>query len=110
MGLNAYGDQNAEGGPYKSVAQIWQEATEQGANYRTLSAKHRYNVVKTCSGDDFIPDSDLKKVKSIGQGSFASGADYRSGRSSFIPLQTSCLKCYCHSQSISVSTKAAWLL
>lgn len=72
MGLNAYGDQNAEGGPYKSVAQIWQEATEQGANYRTLSAKHRYNVVKTCSGDDFIPDSDLKKVKSIGQGSFAS--------------------------------------
>ncbi len=79
MGVNAYGDQHGDGdGPYKSVAQIWQEATEQGANYRTLSAKHRYNVVKNCSGDDFIPESDLKKVKSIGHGSFASGAGARS--------------------------------
>ncbi len=74
MGVNPYSDEYGDGeGPYKSVAQIWQEATQQGASYRTLSAKHRYNVVKNCSGEDFIPDSDLKKVKSVGQGSFASG-------------------------------------
>ncbi|DBB04448.1 TPA: hypothetical protein ACH3X1_012928 [Trebouxia sp. C0004] len=73
MGVNPYSDQYGDGeGPYKSVAQIWEEATQQGANYRTLSAKHRYNVVKNCSGVDFIPDSELKKVKSVGQGSFAS--------------------------------------
>ena len=74
MGVNPYSDEYGDGeGPYKSVAQIWQEATQQGASYRTLSAKHRYNVVKNCSGEDFIPDSDLKTVKSVGQGSFASG-------------------------------------
>lgn len=74
MGVNAYSDEYGDGeGPYKSVAQIWQEATQQGARYRTLSAKHRYNVVKNCSGEDFIPESELKKVKSVGQGSFASG-------------------------------------
>ena len=74
MGVNPYSDEYGDGeGPYKSVAQIWQEATQQGASYRTLSAKHRYNVVKNCSGEDFIPDSDLNKVKSVGQGSFASG-------------------------------------
>lgn len=75
MGVNPYSDEYGDGeGPYKSVAQIWEEATQKGASYRTLSAKHRYNVVKNCSGDDFIPDSDLKKVKSVGHGSFASGA------------------------------------
>lgn len=74
MGLNAYGDEfNDANGPYKSVAQIWEEATQQGANYRTLSAKHRYNVVKNCSGENFIPATELKKVKSVGHGSFASG-------------------------------------
>ena len=72
MGVDQYGETNGNG-PYKTVAQIWQEATEQGSNYRTLSAKHRYNIVKNCSGDDFIPESDLKKVKSVGHGAFASG-------------------------------------
>lgn len=71
MGVDQYGEANGNG-PYKTVAQIWQEATEQGSNYRTLSAKHRYNIVKNCSGDDFIPESDLKKVKSVGHGAFAS--------------------------------------
>ena len=75
MGVNAYGDEfNDANGPYKSVAQIWEEATQQGTNYRTLSAKHRYNVVKNCSGENFIPATELKKVKSVGHGSFASGA------------------------------------
>lgn len=73
MGVTPYGEDTA-GNQYKTVAQIWQEAAEQGANYRTLTAKHRYNVVKNCSGDDFISESELKKVKSIGKGSFASGA------------------------------------
>ena len=74
MGVDAYGQEVVDGaGPYKSVAQIWKEATEQGAKYRTLSAKHRYNVVKDCSGDDFITQSELRKVKSTGHGSFATG-------------------------------------
>ena len=72
MGVSPYGE-NTAGNQYKTVAQIWQEAAEQGANYRTLTAKHRYNVVKNCSGDDFISETELKKVKSIGKGSFASG-------------------------------------
>ena len=72
MGASPYGDGTADN-QYKTVAQIWQEASEQGANYRTLSAKHRYNVVKNCSGDDFIPENELKKVKSVGRGSFAYG-------------------------------------
>lgn len=72
MGVTPYGE-DTSGNQYKTVAQIWQEAAEQGANYRTLTAKHRYNVVKNCSGDDFIPESELKKVKSVGKGSFASG-------------------------------------
>ena len=72
MGVSPYGEDIA-GSQYKTVAQIWQEAAEQGANYRTLTAKHRYNVVRNCSGDDFISETELKKVKSIGKGSFASG-------------------------------------
>lgn len=72
MGASPYGEA-ATGSQYKTVAQIWKEASEQGSNYRTLSAKHRYNVVKNCSGDDFIPESEFKKIKSVGRGSFASG-------------------------------------
>lgn len=73
MSVDQYGDTNGAG-QYKTVAQIWQQATEQGSNYRILSAKHRYNIVKNASGDDFIPETDLKKVKSVGHGTFASGA------------------------------------
>ena len=72
MAVDQYGNANGTG-QYKTVAQIWQEATEQGSSYRTLSAKHRYDIVKNCSGDDFIPESELGKVKSVGKGSFASG-------------------------------------
>ena len=84
MGVSPYGE-DAAGNQYKTVAQIWQEAAEQGANYRTLTAKHRYNVVKNCSGDDFISESELKKVKSVGKGSFASGKPPLRPRS--IPFQ-----------------------
>lgn len=72
MGVSEYGLQQ-EQGPYKTVAQIWEEAAQQGSKYRTLTAKHRYNIVKDAAGDNFISKSDLKKVKTLGKGSFGTG-------------------------------------
>ena len=72
MGVSEYGLEQANG-PYKTVAQIWQEATEKGSKYRTLTAKHRYNIVKEAAGDNFIDRAELKKVKNLGKGSFGSG-------------------------------------
>lgn len=72
MGVTEYGLQQ-EQGPYKTVAQIWEEAAEQGSKYRTLTAKHRYKIVKEAAGESFISKTDLKKVKSLGKGSFGTG-------------------------------------
>lgn len=72
MGVSEYGLEQ-EHGPYKTVAQIWQEATEQGSKYRTLTAKHRYKIVKEAAGDNFIDRAELKTVKNLGKGSFGSG-------------------------------------
>lgn len=72
MGVSEYGLQH-EQGPYKTVAQIWEEAAQQGSQYRTLTAKHRYNIVKDAAGASFIAKSDLKRVKTLGKGSFGTG-------------------------------------
>lgn len=72
MGVSEYGLQHDQG-PYKTVAQIWEEAAQQGSQYRTLTAKHRYKIVKDAAGDSFIAKPDLKKVKTLGKGSFGTG-------------------------------------